>query len=119
MHLAMEIPLIFCHITKYIVDRDAVKLSRINRYFYELLARYVTLTRSITVQQLNKNKKFQIRTILISSSDELKKLLVHPSCTKIHELELDDPMNDSIRRTLKRSLFVLITTNQQIIYQHQ
>jgi hypothetical protein len=35
MSSVMEIPLIFCHITKYISDMDAIKLSRINKYSNE------------------------------------------------------------------------------------
>jgi hypothetical protein len=77
----MEIPLIFCHLTKYISEIDAIKLSRINKYFYESLAKYVKLTDYFTMEQLNKNKKFQIRKIRIRSSNELKELLAHPSCT--------------------------------------
>jgi hypothetical protein len=96
MSSAMEIPLIFCHITKYISDMDAIKLSRINKYFYDSLAKYVNLTVCITMEQLKKNKKFQIRAVQISSSDELRELLTHPSCTKIQELVFEDSMNDSI-----------------------
>jgi hypothetical protein len=94
----MEIPLIFCHITKCISDTDAINLSRINKYFYESLAKYVNLTRSFTLEQLKKNKKYQIRAILISSSDEFKKLLEHPTCTKIHEIMFNNSVNDFIEQ---------------------
>jgi hypothetical protein len=86
MNSVMEIPLIFCHITKYISDTYAIKLSRINKYSYGSLAGYVNLTKCFRIEQLKRNKKFQIRKIKISSSDELKELLEHPSCNKIHEL---------------------------------
>jgi hypothetical protein len=66
----MEIPLIFCHITRYVHDMDAIKLSRINKYFYESLAQYVNLTRCFTMEQLRKNKKFKIRKIRIRSLNE-------------------------------------------------
>jgi hypothetical protein len=94
----MKIPLIFCQITKYISDMDAIKLSGINKYFYESLAKYVNLTECFTIEQLKKNKKFQIRKILICSSNELNELLIHPSCNKIHELVFDDSMNDVIEQ---------------------
>jgi hypothetical protein len=94
----MEIPLIFCHITKYISDTDAVKLSRINKYFYASLSKYVSLTSYFTMDELKKNKKFQIQVILISASDELKEFLIHPACTKIHELMFNTFMNDVIEQ---------------------
>jgi hypothetical protein len=98
MSSAMEIPLIFCHITTYINDTDTVKLSRINKYSYGSLSKYVNLTSRFTMKQLKKNRKFQIRKILIRSSNEFKKLLVHPSCTKIHALLFNGFMNDSIEQ---------------------
>jgi hypothetical protein len=79
MSSAMEIPLIFCNITRYISDKDAVKLSRINKYSYESLAGYVNLTAYFTMEQFNKNKKFQLRKIRINSPDELRELFVHPA----------------------------------------
>jgi hypothetical protein len=122
MNLAMEIPLIFCHITKYIRDKDAINLSKINKYSYESLAKYVNLTMCFTLEQLKKNKKFQIRSVIISSPDELKELLVHPACTKIHELEFDELINDVIEQypqNIKRLHLVGITINQRTIYQLQ
>jgi ferredoxin-fold anticodon binding domain-containing protein len=89
----MQIPLIFCGITKCISETDSIKFSRINKYLYDSLAKYVNLTKCFTMEQLNKNKKFQIRTIRISSSEELRELLVHPSCTKIYDLVFDDVLN--------------------------
>jgi hypothetical protein len=98
MNSAMEIPLIFCHIIKYIDDTYAIKLSRINKYSYASLAQYVNLARCFTMKQLKKNRKFQIRKILIRSLNELKELLVHPSSTKIHELVFDDSINAVIKQ---------------------
>jgi hypothetical protein len=98
MSSAIEIPLIFFHITKYISDTDAVKLSRINKYSYESLAKFVNLTEYFTMEQLKKNKKFQIRKIRINSSDEFRELLTNSSRTKIHEIVFDDSMNDVIEQ---------------------
>jgi predicted phage-related endonuclease len=53
----IKIPLIFCHLTKYISDTDAIKLSRINKFSYESLAKYVNLRRRITLKQLKKEQK--------------------------------------------------------------
>jgi hypothetical protein len=86
MSSAMEIPLIFCNITKYISDTNAIKLSIIYKYFYKSLAGHVNLTSLFTMKQLKKNKKFQVRKIAIRSSGELRELFIHPLCIKIHEL---------------------------------
>jgi hypothetical protein len=98
MSPAMEIPIIFCHIAKYISDMDSINLSRINKFTYDSLAKYVNLTDCYTMKEFKKNTKFQIRKILIDSSDELRELLVHSSCTKIHELVFTDSMNDVIEQ---------------------
>jgi hypothetical protein len=98
MSSVLEIPLIFCHITKYISDMDAINLSKVNKYSYDSLSKYVNLTRCFSMRKLKKNKKFQIRKILINSSDELRELLIHPSCTKIHELAFGTSMNDVIEQ---------------------
>jgi ferredoxin-fold anticodon binding domain-containing protein len=94
----MKIPLVFFHLTKCISDTDAINLSKVNKYSYESLAGYVNLTACFTMKQLKKNIKFQVRNIRINSSDELRELLVHSSCTKIHELEFNDSMNDVIEQ---------------------
>jgi rRNA maturation protein Rpf1 len=122
MNPIMKIPLVFCHITKYNDDTDVIKLCRINKFSYESLAKYVNLTEYFTMEQLKQHKKFQIRALFIRSSDELKELLIHPLCTKIHELKFNNSMNDVIEQypqNIKKLLLVLITTSQRIIYQNQ
>jgi hypothetical protein len=115
MSSVIEIPLVFYHITKYISDMDSINLSKINKYSNVSLAKYVNLTRCITMEQLKKNHKFQTRAILINSFDELRELLVHPSCTKIHELVFNDSMNNTIEQypqNIKKLLLVSVTISQ-------
>jgi hypothetical protein len=54
MSSVIEIPLIFCNLTMYLNDTDAIKLSRINKYSYSSLAQYVNLIECFTIEELKK-----------------------------------------------------------------